>query len=134
PSDPLPVIRTVLAATALLVPGTVAVAYLLAAVGGEATDPAAAGALSAGLPVDRPLLVGAALLALGVFVGAIGARLRLPGALLFLGLGMVIGDEGLGWVSLNDTTMVQSLAVLALVIILFEGGLSTDVRQLRQGA
>jgi cell volume regulation protein A len=132
--DPRPALRAVLAAAALLITGTVALAYLMAAVTGGSTDPASAEALNAGLPVDRPLLIGAALLAGGVLAAALGARLSVPGALVFLGLGMVIGENGLGWISLADTGLVQSLAVCALVIILFEGGLTTDMDQLRRGA
>ena len=132
--DPRPVVRAVLASAALLITGTVALAYLLAAVTGGSTDPASTEALSAGLPIDRPLLIGAALLTGGVLAAALGSRLSVPGALLFLGLGMVIGEHGLGWMNLTDTGLVQSLAVVALVVILFEGGLTTDMTQLRRGA
>lgn len=126
-------VRRLLGAVALLLAGTVVVAYLLASVTGS-TDPAARDALDAGLSVDRPLLVGAALLTTGVLAAALGTRLRVPGALLFLGIGMLIGDDGLDWISVSQPVLVQSLAVLALVVILFEGGLTTDVRQLRRGA
>lgn len=130
PSEPL---RAVLAAIALLLTGSVMVAYLLAAVAGS-TDPAAADALDAGLVVDRSLMVGAGLLIVGSLTAVVAARLRLPAALLFLAVGMVVGDDGLDWISLSDPVLVQSLGVGALVIILFEGGLTTDVDQLRRGA
>lgn len=126
-------LRVVLAAIALLLTGTVMVAYLLAAVTGS-TDPQATDALDAGLAVDRPLLVGAGLLIVGSLTSVLAARLHLPAALLFLAVGMVVGDDGLDWISLSDPVLVQSLAVGALVIILFEGGLTTDVGQLRRGA
>jgi cell volume regulation protein A len=101
---------------------------------GGSTDPAASEALHVGLAVDEPLLIGAALLTGSVLASALGARLSVPGALLFLGLGMIIGEDGLGWISLTDTGSVQSLAVCALLIILFEGGLTTDMEQVRRGA
>lgn len=126
-------VRAVLAAIALLLAGTVVLAYLLAAIAGS-TGPSAPEALDAGLVVDSPLLVGTALLAAGVMAAALGARLRVPGSLLFLGIGMLIGDDGLGWISLDDPVLVQSLGVIALVVILFEGGLTTDIAQLRRGA
>ena len=125
--------RLVLAAIALLLTGTVITGYLLAAVTGSTQAPAT-GALTADLAVDRILLIGAVLLTAGVLATAVGVRLRLPGALLFLGLGMLIGDDGLDWISLSDPLLVQSLGVTALVIILFEGGLTTDAGQLRRGA
>jgi cell volume regulation protein A len=125
--------RLVLAAVALLLTGTVVTGYLLAAVVGSTQAPAT-DALTVGLAVDRPLLVGAALLTAGALAAAVGVRLRVPGSLMFLGLGMAIGDDGLDWISLSDPVLVQSLGVTALVVILFEGGLTTDVRQLRRGA
>lgn len=131
--DPRPALRTVLAAVALMLTGSVVLGYLLAAVTGS-TDPAASEALDAGLTVDRTLLVAAALLVAGVLAGALGARLRVPGALVFLLLGMALGDDGLGLVSLSDPLLVQSLGVVALVVILFEGGLTTRPEQLRRGA
>lgn len=131
--DPRPALRAVLAAVALLLTGSVMLAYLLAAVAGS-TQPSPGTALDAGLAVDRPLLAGAALLTAGVLAAALGARLRVPGALLFLGIGMVIGSDGLDWISLSDPVLVQSLGVVALVVVLFEGGLTTDPDQLRRGA
>jgi len=126
-------LRLVLAAVALLLTGAVVTGYVLAAVTGSTQAPAG-DALVAGLAVDRTLLLGAALLTAGVFAAAVGDRLRVPGSLLFLGLGMAIGDDGLAWISLSDPVLVQSLGVTALVVILFEGGLTTDVGQLRRGA
>jgi cell volume regulation protein A len=126
-------VRLVLAAVGLLVTGVVVTGYVLDAVTGSTQAPSS-DALVAGLAVDRTLLLGAALLTAGVLAAAVGDRLRVPGSLIFLGLGMVIGDDGLDWVSLSDPVLVQSLGVTALVVILFEGGLTTDVGQLRRGA
>lgn len=85
------------------------------------------------LPTDHLLLVGAALLVLGVIGAGIADRIRVPGLILFLVAGMAIGDDGLGWISLSDARFAQGIAVVALVIILYEGGLGTaytDVRPL----
>jgi cell volume regulation protein A len=132
-ADPARTPRLLLAAVALLLTGTVLTGYLLSIMAGS-TQPPAANALTAGLAVDRTLLTGAALLTAGALSTAVGNRLRVPALLLFLGLGMLIGDDGLDWVSLSDPLLVQSVGVAALVVILFEGGLTTDVRQLRRGA
>lgn len=48
-----------------------------------------------------------------------------PSLLLFIGIGMLAGREGLGYVSLTDPSLTQGLGVLSLVVILFSGGLST---------
>ena len=71
---------------------------------------------------------------LGVVGAGIADRLRVPGLLLFLALGMALGDDGLNWISLSDEQLAQGIAVAALVVILYEGGLSTDFREVRQVA
>ena len=86
-----------------------------------------------------PLILGVSALLLGaVITAALAARpgswLRVPGALLFLGIGMVFGDDGLALISLVDTALVRDLGILALLVILFEGGLTTKPSDLRLAA
>jgi cell volume regulation protein A len=84
------------------------------------------------LHVDPYLLGGAMLLAVGVVLGGLARRVRVPGLLLFLGLGMLVGDDGLALVRFDDAQLAQSVAVIALVVILFEGGLAAPRRDLRR--
>jgi cell volume regulation protein A len=86
------------------------------------------------LSVDVALLGAAALLVVGVVASGLASRLRAPAFVLFLGIGMVLGDDGLGLVRFDNADLAQRLAVVALVVILFEGGLATSVRQLREVA
>ena len=86
------------------------------------------------LPSDELLLAGAALLIAGVLGAGLAARLRVPSLFLFLGLGMRIGDDGLEWISLADAELTQGMAVAALVVILYEGGLATRLPDLRRVA
>jgi cell volume regulation protein A len=84
------------------------------------------------LPVDNIVLVAAGLMVIGVlFVGA-SDRLRVPAALLSLGVGIVFGSDVLGLVNVDDMALVRDLSVVALVIILFEGGLTTKPSVLRE--
>ena len=83
-------------------------------------------------PVDLLILTAAALLVAGVLAAAFATRLRLPALLLFLAVGMAIGDDGLDWISLSDPAVAQTAGVLALVVILFEGGLTTPRADLRR--
>lgn len=83
------------------------------------------------LQVDQLLLAGAALLVVGVIGAGIAERLRFPGLILFLVVGMAVGDDGLNWISLSDAELAQSLAVGALVVILYEGGLGSAFRDVR---
>ncbi len=84
------------------------------------------------LPGDDFVLIGALLLLLGVVAAGAAERARVPGLLVFLTVGMAIGDDGLNLLSLSDPEVAQFGAVIALVMILFEGGLTTkpgDVRR-----
>ncbi|WP_426574674.1 potassium/proton antiporter [Aquihabitans sp. McL0605] len=86
------------------------------------------------LPGDQLLLVAGALLAIGVLTAGLAQRLRAPSLLLFLGLGMVLGTDGLHWIDVgfDDLRLIQSFATTALVLILYEGGLSTPVAAFRR--
>jgi len=88
--------------------------------------------------VDSLVLVGSILLLAAVLTAALaakpGSRFRVPGALFFLGIGMLVGDDGLGLISLASATLVRDLGVVALLLILFEGGLTTKPTDLRLAA
>ena len=87
--------------------------------------------MQAGLAVDIVLLTAGALLVVGMAASGLAERLRVPGGLLLLGIGMAVGDDGMGWIRFDDTDLAQSVAVAALALILFEGGLSTRRSELR---
>ncbi|CAN5234975.1 potassium/proton antiporter [soil metagenome] len=90
--------------------------------------------MSVSLPADSVILAVAALLAIGVIGAGLSNRLRVPGLLLFLVLGMVIADDGLGLVSMSNPLLAQAVGSVALVAILFEGGLTTKPRDFRIAA
>jgi potassium/hydrogen antiporter len=71
------------------------------------------------------VLVAGALLAAGVLASLAAARLRLPALVLFLGVGMLIGTDGLGWIDFEDYHLTRLIGSVALALILFEGGLAT---------
>jgi cell volume regulation protein A len=77
------------------------------------------------------ILVAGALLIAGVAASMAAARLRLPALILFVGLGMLIGSDGLGLISFNDYRLARLIGTVALVLILFEGGLSAGWSQIR---
>jgi cell volume regulation protein A len=77
------------------------------------------------------ILVAGALLAAGIAASLLAARVRLPGLLLFLGLGMLIGTDGLGWIDFDDYELARTIGTVALVLILFEGGLTSGFDSIR---
>ena len=77
------------------------------------------------------LLITGALLAGGLAASLLAGRLRVPGLVLVLGLGMAIGSEGLGWISFDDYTLARRIGIVALSLILFEGGLAAGWGDIR---
>ena len=79
---------------------------------------------------ERILIVGA-LLAPALAASLVAGRLRLPGLVLFLGLGMGVGSDGLGWIAFDDFHLAETVGVIALALILFEGGLTAGWGEIR---
>jgi cell volume regulation protein A len=77
------------------------------------------------------ILVAGLLLAAGLAAAKAADRLRVPGLLLFLGLGMLAGSEGIGGVEFDDAELTRTLGTIALVLILFEGGLAAGWSNIR---
>lgn len=77
------------------------------------------------------LLVGG-ILALGVFVALAASRAGVPALVAFLVFGMIIGKDGIGDIGFYDVELARIVGTVGLVIILFEGGLSTSWRRLRE--
>src|SRR4051794_26688007 len=76
-----------------------------------------------------------ALLAAGIGASLLAGRLRLPGLVLVLVLGMVIGSDGLALINWgndpSDYDAAQAAAIMALALILYEGGLSSGWAEIR---
>ena len=51
--------------------------------------------------------------------------------MLFLGLGMLVGTDGLGWIDFTDYHLAENIGVVALALILFEGGLTAGWGEIR---
>ena len=77
------------------------------------------------------ILVAGALLAAGILGALLADRIRIPGLLLFLGLGMLAGSEGIGGIGFDDAELARTLGTIALVLILFEGGLTAGWVEIR---
>ena len=77
------------------------------------------------------ILIAGALLAAGILGALLADRVRIPGLLLFLGLGMLAGSEGIGGIEFTDTELARTLGTIALVLILFEGGLTAGWSEIR---
>jgi cell volume regulation protein A len=77
------------------------------------------------------ILVAGLLLAAGLTASLLAGRLRLPALVLFLGVGMAVGSDGLGFLEFDDYHLARQVGVVALALILFEGGLAAGWREIR---
>jgi potassium/hydrogen antiporter len=77
------------------------------------------------------ILATGALLAGALLASLLAGRLRVPGLLLFLGVGMLIGSDGAGWIKFDDYEVARTIGIIGLSLILFEGGLSAGYQEIR---
>jgi cell volume regulation protein A len=77
------------------------------------------------------ILVGGSLLAAGLAASLFAARFRVPALVLVLGAGMLIGSDGTGWIEFDDYELARRIGIVALALILFEGGLAAGWSEIR---
>jgi potassium/hydrogen antiporter len=78
------------------------------------------------------LLVAGLVLGACVLASRLSARSGVPVFLLFVVLGMALGDEGLGRIPFEDYALAFRLGSVALALILFDAGLKTPVTTFRR--
>lgn len=71
------------------------------------------------------------LVLVGILVVPISQRLGAPILLMVLVAGMLIGEDGPGAIQFDDFAAAYAMGSLALAVILFAGGLETDIRKTR---
>ncbi|HTR74612.1 MAG TPA: potassium/proton antiporter [Solirubrobacterales bacterium] len=77
------------------------------------------------------ILIAGVLLAAGIAGALLADQVRVPALLLFLGLGMLAGSEGIGGIDFQNYDLARTLGTIALVLILFEGGLTSGWSEIR---
>lgn len=75
--------------------------------------------------VELFLFATALLLMLCVLISKATGRLGIPTLVVFLGIGIMAGSEGVGGIYFDNAYYAKILGVIALVYILFSGGLDT---------
>lgn len=77
------------------------------------------------LNTENLILLAAILLFLSILASKTSGRLGVPSLLVFLLVGMLSGIDGILGIPFNDFDIVQKLGTIALVFILFSGGIDT---------
>ena len=76
--------------------------------------------------IDIVLFWVAALIFVSVLSSKLSDRLAIPVLLLFLAIGVLAGSEGIGGIYFNNAQLAKSISIVALIFIIFSGGLDTD--------
>ncbi|MCX6464878.1 MAG: potassium/proton antiporter [Pseudonocardiales bacterium] len=81
---------------------------------------------------DLEILLGAvaAIVLVGVLAVRVSVRVGLPSLLLYLGIGVLLGESVIG-IQFSDAALTESMGLAALVLILIEGGMTTRWRSVR---
>ncbi len=80
---------------------------------------------------EQFILFGSVLLFICIIISKTSHRLGVPSLLFFLLIGMLAGSEGIGGFYFDNPSITQFIGIIALVIILFSGGLDTKFREVR---
>ncbi|MFD7030613.1 potassium/proton antiporter [Streptomyces sp. NPDC059917] len=81
--------------------------------------------------LNELLLVCSLVLLIAVAAVRISSRSGLPSLLIYLGIGIAIGQDGIGNVVFDNAELTQVIGYAALVVILAEGGLGTKWKEIK---
>lgn len=84
------------------------------------------------IAIDKIILLSSVLILLGVMASKLSVRLGLPVLVLFLAVGMLAGEGGVGGIVFDDSSAAYALGSLALALILYDGGLQTSADSIRE--
>ena len=81
--------------------------------------------------MESKIIIFSILLILSVYSAKISKRFNIPLLVIFIFIGMFAGSDGLGWIYYDDPDSAYFIATISLCVILFTGGLETNVKEVR---
>ena len=79
------------------------------------------------------LLVGVVIM-ICVLMGRVTSRLAVPSLLIFIGLGMLFGEDGIFRIVFDDYGVTETICSVSLIFIIFYGGFGTNVKEAKSVA
>ncbi len=83
------------------------------------------------ITTENILLIGSILLFISIIAGKTSYRFGIPTLVLFLGIGILAGSEGIGGIYFYEPKIAQLIGIVALNFILFSGGLDTNFQHVK---
>ncbi|MBU4376044.1 MAG: potassium/proton antiporter [Candidatus Omnitrophica bacterium] len=83
------------------------------------------------MPIENILLWVAVLIFVSVISSKLSDKFAIPVLLLFLAIGMLAGSEGIGGIYFDNAQLAKSIGIVALIFIIFSGGLDTNWKDTR---
>ncbi len=77
------------------------------------------------------ILVGSIILFLSVLLSKSSSRFGFPILIIFMVVGMISGSEGLGGIQFENYELTHSLSLVALCLIIFSGGIETEIKDIK---
>lgn len=77
------------------------------------------------------IFLAALLLLVSIVLSKTSYKFGMPSLILFLITGMVAGSEGIGGIEFDNYSFAQSIGNIALIFIMFSGGLETKMSTIR---
>lgn len=78
------------------------------------------------------ILAGSVILLLSVLLSKSSSRFGLPILIIFMLIGMLSGSEGLGGIQFENYELTHSLSLVALCLIIFSGGIETEIKDIKE--
>src|SRR5512140_3230471 len=83
------------------------------------------------LELDALLLIGSVLVLVSIAIARLSDNMGVPALVLFIAIGMLAGSEGPGGIYFDSALLSRNIGIVALIFILFAGGLDTNWPQVR---
>lgn len=84
--------------------------------------------------MNLSILIGAGLIAVSILTSLISFRVGAPLLLIFLGVGLLAGEDGFGGIEFDDVAAAYFIGSIALAVILFDSGFETPLHSYRLAA